>query len=67
MKELEYLFNIAKNRKNKEENLEKYKEIINIFFQIILCLNSMDERNAKDFEKKNKLSEVKVIKNFNYR
>jgi hypothetical protein len=30
MKELEYLFNIAKNSKNKEEALEKYKEIINI-------------------------------------
>ena len=30
MKELEYLFNIAKNSKNKEETLEKYKEIINI-------------------------------------
>ena len=52
MKELEYLFNITKNSKNKEEALEKYKEIINIFFQIILCLNSIDERNTKDFEKK---------------
>ena len=30
MKELEYLFNIAKNSKNKEEALEKNKEIINI-------------------------------------
>ena len=30
MKESEYLFNIAINSKNKEEALEKYKEIINI-------------------------------------
>ena len=27
MKELEYLYNILKNSKNKEEALEKYKEI----------------------------------------
>ena len=39
MKELEYLFKIAKNSKKKEEAKEKNKEIINIFFQIILSLN----------------------------
>ena len=64
IKELEYLFNIAKNSKNKEEALEKYKEIINIektkeikpknySFKSYseLCLNSIDERNINNFIK----------------